>query len=224
MELERGEQRSLSAASGIRKLFPTARWKGRKTTPSASSPTTQSLHRGHVLEFTDLQNLGRAIVCEGGLSGFKAELNGSLLIREEKPPALSTGCSNSASRRRNDLYFPSRSEISAARLHGPPVSDLILLATICASSGPRRAAHESIGKRTTTLVPLPAVLRMSSSAPRFFARARILANPNPSPLDRPLAMPEPLSLIVSTRFGGSHRRLTLITVGWAWRSALLIAS
>jgi len=93
MELERGEQRSLSAASGIRKLFPTARWKGRKTTPSASSPTTQSLHRGHVLEFTDLQNLGRAIVCEGGLSGFKAELSGSLLFREEKSPALSTGCS-----------------------------------------------------------------------------------------------------------------------------------
>jgi hypothetical protein len=64
MEFERGEQRSLSAASGIRKLFPTARWKGRKTTPSASS-----------------------------LSGFKAELSGSLLFREEKSPALSTGCS-----------------------------------------------------------------------------------------------------------------------------------
>jgi len=99
-----------------------------------------------------------------------------------------------------------------------------LLSTMCASSRPRRAAHESIGKRTTTLVPLPAVLRISSSAPRFFARARILANPNPPPLDRPLAMPEPLSLILSTRFGGFHRRLTLMTVGWAWRRALLIAS
>jgi hypothetical protein len=41
-------------------------------------------------------------------------------------------------------------------------------------------AHEMIGKRTTTLVPLPAELRMSSSAPMFSARARILPNPNPS--------------------------------------------
>jgi hypothetical protein len=63
------------------------------------------------------------------------------------------------------------------------------------------------------LVPLPAVLRTSSSAPIFFARARILANPNPSPLDRSLAIPEPLSLILSTRFGGFRRRLTLMSVG-----------
>src|SRR5258708_35555678 len=40
-------------------------------------------------------------------------------------------------------------------------------------------AHETIGKRTTTLVPPPGLLRMSSSEPMFFARARIFANPNP---------------------------------------------
>jgi hypothetical protein len=85
-------------------------------------------------------------------------------------------------------------------------------------------AHEMIGKRTTTLVPRPAELRMSRSAPMFFARVRIFANPNPSPFDRSLAMSEPLSLILSTRFGGFGRRLTLMTVGRAWRMALLIAS
>jgi hypothetical protein len=88
MELERASNNSLSAASSIRKLFPTARWKGCGTIPSASNPTAESLHRGHVLEFTDLHDLGRAIVCERGLSGMKAELNGSLLIREEKSGPL----------------------------------------------------------------------------------------------------------------------------------------
>jgi hypothetical protein len=86
-------------------------------------------------------------------------------------------------------------------------------------------AQEMIGKRTTTLVPLPAVLRMSSLAPRFFARARILANPNPSRVfNRSLTMPNPSSLTSRTRLGGLDRKLTLMTVGLAWRKALLIAS
>lgn len=89
------------------------------------------------------------------------------------------------------------------------------------------------GKRTTTVVPRSGADRMSSSASRLLARARILVSPNPSPLfsdwtelvEVPLrANPQPSSLILNTRLGGSQRRLTLMIVGWAWRSPLLIAS
>src|SRR5208282_6014970 len=82
-----------------------------------------------------------------------------------------------------------------------------------------------IGTRTTMLVPRPAAVRTSNCAPRFSARARILESPKPSPLANfALAMPDPLSVTSRTRFGGSHRTLTLMTVGLAWRTALLIAS
>jgi len=41
--------------------------------------------------------------------------------------------------------------------------------------------HESIGKRTVTVVPRPDAVRISNFAPRFLARARILAKPKPVP-------------------------------------------
>src|ERR1700726_2365133 len=89
----------------------------------------------------------------------------------------------------------------------------------------RGKAYERIGMRTTMLVPRPAEVRTSSCAPRFLALACILDNPKPSlHAARGLAMPDPLSATSRTSFDGSQHRLTLMTVGMAWRTALLSAS
>jgi hypothetical protein len=58
----------------------------------------------------------------------------------------------------------------------------------------------------------------------FFTLARMLANPNPSPVSASVVIPLPLSFTLRIRLGGSDRKLTLIAVDLAWRSALLIAS
>ena len=53
----------------------------------------------------------------------------------------------------------------------------------------------------------------------------MLRNPKPSLFFRlALEIPDPLSFTLRMRLGGSHLRVTLTTVGLAWRTALLIAS
>jgi len=65
---------------------------------------------------------------------------------------------------------------------------------------------------------------MSNVSFSFLALSRMLVNPNPSLLfNCSLAIPGPLSFTSKTRLGGLDRRLTLMTVGLAWRKALLIA-
>jgi hypothetical protein len=82
-----------------------------------------------------------------------------------------------------------------------------------------------IGTVTMILVPWPAAVWISSFASICAALSRILPNPKPSLFSRPaLEIPAPLSFTCNLRLGGSQRRLTLIIVGRAWRSALLIAS
>jgi hypothetical protein len=74
------------------------------------------------------------------------------------------------------------------------------------------------------LVPRPSAVRMSNEPFSFFTLARKLTNPNPSLVSASLVLPLPLSFTLRIRFGGSERKLTLIAVDLAWRSALLIAS
>jgi hypothetical protein len=86
------------------------------------------------------------------------------------------------------------------------------------------------------LVPRPSAVRMSNEPFSFFPLARKLTNPNPSLVSASLVLPlpgdknddinanRPLSFTLRIRFGGSERKLTLIAVDLAWRSALLIAS
>jgi hypothetical protein len=75
------------------------------------------------------------------------------------------------------------------------------------------------------VVPRLGAVRISKVPFSFFTLAVMLENPNSSLLAaRESAMPDPLSVTSKTRLGGSDRRLTLMTVGLAWRTALLIAS
>ena len=74
------------------------------------------------------------------------------------------------------------------------------------------------------LVPRPGALRMSNEPFSFFTLARMFANPNPSLASASVVRPDPLSFTLRIRSGGFDRRLTLIAVDFAWRSALLIAS
>src|SRR5271166_293059 len=83
----------------------------------------------------------------------------------------------------------------------------------------------SLGTVTIIVVPWPAAVRISNLLSISYALARILPNPKPSFFsNRAAEMPDPLSLIWRTRFGGSHRRVTTIRLGLAWRIALWIAS
>src|SRR5215469_8766316 len=85
-------------------------------------------------------------------------------------------------------------------------------------------AFYPIGAHTTMLVPRPGAVRMSNLPFSFFTLARMLAKPNPSLVSALVVIPRPLSFTRRTRFGGWDRKLTLIAVDLAWRSALLIAS
>src|ERR1700687_3707508 len=89
----------------------------------------------------------------------------------------------------------------------------------------RRRFHDGIGTVRTMLVPWPAVVWISNFPSICEALVRKLRNPKPSLFSRVAPeIPDPLSFTLSRRLGGSQRRVTLTTVGLAWRTALLIAS
>jgi hypothetical protein len=88
-----------------------------------------------------------------------------------------------------------------------------------------RLVQTGIGTVRMMLVPRPAAVWISNFALICAARARIFRNPKPSLFSRLLLeIPDPLSFTLRMRSGGFQRSVTFINVGWACRTALLIAS
>src|SRR5258707_3802332 len=82
-----------------------------------------------------------------------------------------------------------------------------------------------IGTVKRMLVPRPAAVWISNFALICAALVRIFRSPKPSLFSRLLLeIPDPLSLTDRMRSGGFQRSVTFTIVGWACRTALLIAS